>query len=249
MSGANGRAARVEAPYLQLVMQRLWEVERSSGSDTLRAATLESLGGAGQVVADHLERAVEALTPEQRDIAASLFDHLVTPSGTKIAHETSDLAQFAHSTEEDVRGVLGVLADHRILRRDEAGRWEIFHDVLAGAVLGLEEPSRRRARGRARACARARRRHRRLAFLTLRCARRSRRDDGARELRLLAAERGARAGALGPERSARRERPRRAGQRSRARDRARPRGGSNRAHGAGRGRSATGARRVAASVP
>ena len=30
----------------------------------------------------------------------------------------------------------GDLADHRIIRIDEAGRWEIFHDVLAGAVLG-----------------------------------------------------------------------------------------------------------------
>ena len=166
VSGANGRAARVEAPYLQLVMERLWEVERSSGSHTLRAETLESLGGAGQVVADHLERAVGGLTPEQRDIAASLFDHLVTPSGTKIAHETSDLAQFAHSTEEDVRRVLGVLADHRILRRDEAGRWEIFHDVLAGAVLGWK--SRHDGeRAVAHARADARRRHRRLAFLAL----------------------------------------------------------------------------------
>ena len=165
VSGANGHAARVEAPYLQLVMERLWEVERSIGSDTLRAATLRGLGGAGQVVADHLERAVEALTPEQRDIAASLFDHLVTPSGTKIAHETSDLAQFAHSTDADVRGVLGVLADHRILRRDEAGRWEIFHDVLAGAVLGWK--GRHDAeRAVAQARAEGRRRHRRLAFLT-----------------------------------------------------------------------------------
>ena len=164
MQDANGRAPGIEAPYLQLVMQRLWDVERSSGSTTLRASTLAGLGGAAQVVADHLERAIEALTPAQRDVAALLFEHLVTPSGMKIAHETSDLAQFAHSTDEDVRGVVGVLADHRILRTDEAGRWEIFHDVLAGAVLGWK--SRHDAeRAVARASADARRRHRRLAFL------------------------------------------------------------------------------------
>ena len=82
----------------------------------------------------------------------------------KIAHEASDLAQFAHCTDDDVRGVVGVLADHRILRTDEAGRWEIFHDVLAGAVLGWK--SRHDAeRAVARASADARRRHRRLAFL------------------------------------------------------------------------------------
>ena len=135
MQDANGRAPGIEAPYLQLVMQRLWDVERSSGSTTLQASTLAGLGGAAPVVADHLERAIEALTPGQRDIAALLFEHLVTPSGMKIAHEASDLAQFAHCTDDDVRGVaVGVLADHRILRTDKAGHWEIFHDVLAGAV-------------------------------------------------------------------------------------------------------------------
>ena len=164
MQDANGRAPGIEAPYLQLVMQRLWDVERSSGSQTLRASTLAGLGGAAQVVADHLERAIEALTPGQRDVAASLFEHLVTPSGMKIAHETSDLAQFAHCTDDDVRGVVGVLADHRILRTDEAGRWEIFHDVLASAVLGWKSRhDSERAVERERA--EARRRHRRLAFL------------------------------------------------------------------------------------
>ena len=160
----NGAARGIEAPYLQLVMQRLWDVERAAGSATLRAATLELLGGAGQVVADHLERAIEALDPAQREIAARLFDHLVTPSGTKIAHEASDLAEFAGVTPGEVDAVTATLARHRILRTDESGRWEIFHDVLAGAVLGWKgrhdaERSVERAR------AEARRRHRRLAFL------------------------------------------------------------------------------------
>jgi WD40 repeat protein len=163
-AGGNGRGAGVEAPYLQLVMQRLWDVERSSGSSTLRAETLAGLGGAGQVVADHLERAIEALTTAQRDIASRLFEHLVTPSGMKIAHETSDLAQFARCSEAEVQDVEGILSEHRILRRDEAGRWEIFHDVLAGAVLGWK--SRHDAEQAVeRARAEARRRHRRLAFL------------------------------------------------------------------------------------
>jgi WD40 repeat protein len=135
-AGGNGRAPGIEAPYLQLVMQRLWDVERSNGSATLRAGTLAGLGGAGQVVADHLDRAIEALTPEQQDIAALLFDHLVTPSGTKIAHQAADLAGFARVSEDAVGPVLQTLGEHRILRTDEVGRWEIFHDVLAGAVLG-----------------------------------------------------------------------------------------------------------------
>jgi WD40 repeat protein len=131
----NGSPRGIEAPYLQLVMQRLWDVERAAGSTTLRAETLDSLGGAGQIVADHLERAIEALTPAQREIAARLFEHLVTPSGTKIAHEASDLAEFAGAAEDEVEPVVATLARHRILRTDESGRWEIFHDVLAGATL------------------------------------------------------------------------------------------------------------------
>ena len=160
----NGSVRGIEAPYLQLVMQRLWDVERTSGSATLRAETLEALGGARQIVADHLERAIEALTPAQREIAARSFDHLVTPSGTKIAHEVADLAQFAGVPEADVAEVVDTLARHRILRTDESGRWEIFHDVLAGAVLGWKSRyDAERAVERARE--EARRRHRRLGFL------------------------------------------------------------------------------------
>ena len=60
--------------------------------------------------------------------------------------------------------MMATLANHRILRTDESGRWEIFHDVLAGAVLGWK--SRHDAeRAVERARQEARRRHRRLAFL------------------------------------------------------------------------------------
>ncbi len=160
----NGSPRGIEAPYLQLVMQRLWDVERGAGSSTLRAETLDSLGGAGQIVADHLERAIEALTPAQREIAARLFDHLVTPSGTKIAHEASDLAEFAGAPEAELQPVVAMLASHRILRTDESGRWEIFHDVLAGAVLGWK--TRHDAeQAVARAREESRRRHRRLGLL------------------------------------------------------------------------------------
>ena len=160
----NGSSRGIEAPYLQLVMQRLWDVERGAGSSTLRAETLDALGGAGQIVADHLERAIDALTPEQREIAARLFDHLVTPSGMKIAHQASDLAEFAGRPEAEIQPVVTTLAGHRILRTDESGRWEIFHDVLAGAVLGWK--SRHDAeQAVAREREESRRRHRRLGLL------------------------------------------------------------------------------------
>ena len=133
-----GDGARIEAPYLQLVMQRLWDEEHQSGSTTLRATTVEALGGASHIVEEHLEGAMAELTPEQKDIAGRIFNHLVTPSGTKIAHEVSDLADFAHVSEAELTPVLSTLSERRIVRSvDEGGatRFEIFHDVLAQPVL------------------------------------------------------------------------------------------------------------------
>ncbi len=39
------RDAHIEAPFLQLVLERLWDAEREAGSDTLRLETLAALGG------------------------------------------------------------------------------------------------------------------------------------------------------------------------------------------------------------
>ena len=167
------RAPGIEAPYLQLVMQRLWDVERARGSTTLRPATLAGLGGAGQIVADHLERAIDALTPEQREIAARLFDHLVTPSGTKIAHEASDLAEFARGRRPRCGPVVGDLAEPPHPADGRGGTLGDLPRRPRGRRARLEEPSRRRAGRRARA--------RRGAAATpparvarLRCARRAR---------------------------------------------------------------------------
>ncbi len=130
--------ARIEAPYLQLVMQRLWDEERAVGSDTLQADTLARLGGAQQIVEEHLESALGELTPSQEDVASRLFNHLVTPTGTKIAHELDDLVDFGGVPLEELQPVLATLTKRRILRSLQEGgvvRYEIFHDVLAQPVL------------------------------------------------------------------------------------------------------------------
>jgi WD40 repeat protein len=155
--------AGIEAPYLQLVMQRLWDEERASGSTTLRTETFERLGGAQHIVEEHLEGAMAALTTAQKDVAARIFNHLVTPSGTKIAHELADLADFGRVSEAELAPVLTTLTDGRILRAIDEGRgvrYEIFHDVLGEPVLAwrtrhrtereielqVEEQARRRSR-------------------------------------------------------------------------------------------------------
>ena len=161
---------RVEAPFLQLVLERLWEVERGRGSATLRAATLTELGGAGRIVEEHLGHALEGLDDEERDLVARLFNHLVTPSGTKIAHAVDDLARYGGVDPPSVGPVLGVLEAARIVRRvpGRGGgppRYEIFHDVLAPAVLAWRD-RHEAERALAAERERSRRRHRRLAWVT-----------------------------------------------------------------------------------
>ena len=176
--GLGGRGAAedlagsgIETPYLQLVMQRIWDEERDAGSQLLRLETFERLGGAHRIVAEHLQGAIDALAARQRDIAARLFNYLVTPSGTKVAHGVSDLAEYAGVSVDELQPVLARLTEGRILRtvaRDERGepRYEIFHDVLAGAVLGwrTQHDADRILEGER---AEARRRHRRLGIVAL----------------------------------------------------------------------------------
>ena len=137
---ARGRRRRVEAPFLQLVLQRLWDVARAGGKTTLTLASLRGLGGSERIVEDHLERALAALTPAQQNTAAAMFGHLVTPSGTKIAHRLDDLATYASVGGAELAPIVASLADERILRplrdgQNGDGHYEIYHDVLAEAVL------------------------------------------------------------------------------------------------------------------
>ncbi len=163
-------ADRIEAPYLQLVLERLWEVERSRGSRRLRLATLTELGGAVHIVEDHLERAMAELSPDEKDAAAAIYNHLVTPSGTKIAHRARDLAGYASVDEAETERVLNRLVEERIVRAGEDGaagpRYEIFHDVLADAVLAwrARHEAERRLEEERRAAAR---RHRRLLVIAV----------------------------------------------------------------------------------
>src|SRR5204862_3795231 len=99
--GAPARRA-IEAPYLQLVLARLWDEE--SDPDTLRLATLERLGGAEAIVRRHLDTALGSLDEPERLVAADALRYLVTPSGTKIALASDDLASF--TGRSDVAPVL-----------------------------------------------------------------------------------------------------------------------------------------------
>ncbi|MBL8460950.1 MAG: hypothetical protein JNL20_00340, partial [Thauera sp.] len=133
----------IEAPFLQLVMVRLWEEERAQGSDRLRRETLDRLKGADEIVRTHLDVAMARLDATSQAVCASFFDRLVTPSGSKIACGAADLISWAGDLAPHVPAVLQSLSDarNRILRtvsvpdNPEVMRYEIYHDVLAPAIL------------------------------------------------------------------------------------------------------------------
>jgi hypothetical protein len=151
-------AERIETPFLQMVLTRLWDEERNEGSSVLRQETLNRLGGAERIIRTHLDKVMEKLSDTDRNVAAQLFRFLVTPSGSKIAHTTNDLISYAEMPPENVEPVLKLLGspDVRILRpiapppgQSDGARYEIFHDVLAQAVLDwrtrYNQEQRRRA--------------------------------------------------------------------------------------------------------
>ena len=135
--------AGVEAPYLQLVLERLWEREREEGSRELRLATFRAIGGARAVVREHVRGALDALPLAEQDAAARVVRQLVTPSGRKVSHEPSDLAEYAHVDDAELRRLLETLGRERIVRgvngmQGAPTRYEIFHDVLGPPILAWQ---------------------------------------------------------------------------------------------------------------
>ena len=139
-----GETARIEAPYLQLVMTRLWQEEVAAGSRSLRLSTFDRLGGARRIVSMHMDEAMSGMPLEQQGIAAGAFRYLVTPSGAKIAHSADTLAEWSQVPEDQMKTVLEKLSGGgvRLLRpvvpppgQLQTTRYEVFHDVLASAAV------------------------------------------------------------------------------------------------------------------
>ena len=135
--------AGVETPYLQLVLERLWERERETGSRELRLATLREIGGARAVVREHVQGALDRLPLAEQEAAARVVRQLVTPSGRKVSHEPSDLAEYADVGSVQLAGLLETLRQERIVRgvngmQGSPTRYEIFHDVLGPPILAWQ---------------------------------------------------------------------------------------------------------------
>ena len=148
----------IEAPYLQQVMMRLWELDGATGR--LKLSSYQQLGGGKEIIRSHLSRILERLTSEQRQLAAKIFRYLVTPGGTKVAMTAADLAAYTDEANISIPKVTALLEllsqpQMRIVRgvapppdSQQAMRYEIFHDVLSAPIntwrMEQEEEERRR---------------------------------------------------------------------------------------------------------
>ena len=136
LDGVQTADARIQSPYLQIVLTRLWDEERAAGSRVMRLATLNGLGGAERIVAEHVDTAIATLSVSEQSIAAAVLRQLVTPSGTKIALRATDLAEYAGIEPSVVTAVLERLTrEARILQAVGDARYEIYHDALAEPIL------------------------------------------------------------------------------------------------------------------
>lgn len=138
VSASAAASQRYEATFLQLVMTRIWEEERAASSMVLREQTFERVGGARVIVREHLDRSLDILDERERDIAAAVFDRLVTPSGTKVAQGSKDLWTWANRELKDAR--LYVRHDRLrspFARRGAVDRPTISHDEVAATLHRL----------------------------------------------------------------------------------------------------------------
>lgn len=127
----------IETPYLQVVLERLWEEEGQKHSSKLTLIRYRELGGAKGIVKSHLDHHMDGLEEKDRHAAAAILRHLITPSGIKIAMNGKDLAHLTKIDRRRVDNILKLLSSSqiRILNPVIDDRYELFHDALAPAAL------------------------------------------------------------------------------------------------------------------
>ena len=143
------KSYKVETPYLQLVMMRLWKDENTQRDQLLALDTLineKKLGGVQKIVETHLDDVMDQFDEADKMLASEFIHFTVTHSGTKIPSDVSDLADWAELPENrrpDIERILKKLStgETRIFkevpnRRDpKSPFYEVAHDALGPAIL------------------------------------------------------------------------------------------------------------------
>jgi WD40 repeat protein len=141
----------IEAPHLQLVMERLWQEEDIQHTHRLRLDTLKRFESEKNTGVENIIREsvsiLDKLSSLEQEIATYLFDRLVMPSSSRgMSYTVSDLFEYIIKhvkspllNKQQLAEFLDKLSDQgwRILRsldipsrRDDKG-YEIYHELLA----------------------------------------------------------------------------------------------------------------------
>ena len=143
---SEGTSDGIETPYLQLVLTSLWNDKQAQQTRKISWDIYSRLGKAEGIVKSHLDNVMLNLSISQRTIAAKLLQYLITSNGTKIALNVGDLQRYTNLATKKIEPVLKALSNQkeRILNSLQDGRYELFHDALAPAVLHWQDRYLRR---------------------------------------------------------------------------------------------------------
>ena len=134
----------IELAYLQLALERIWRAEGGVKARVMHTTTLtETLKGVGEIARSHVREVLSQQPEADRELCATLFDRLVTPSGGKQLVRLKDTEPWTGRPASEVEPVLTRLSTgrNRLLRRVElpgeasSGGFEIVHDVLARPIV------------------------------------------------------------------------------------------------------------------
>ena len=139
--GGPSSAWKIEAPYLQLVMQRLWQKEGiPEQSHVLRLNTYKSLGGTKGIIQEYVYQCMDKLLQSQREAIARVLHVLPTPPQPARISELSELVAHANDDRKDWQPILleddvqHLFANHlvpnHILRPLAASKYEIFLSAM-----------------------------------------------------------------------------------------------------------------------
>jgi hypothetical protein len=128
----------VELTYLQVYLDRVYELMGASGQNMFSNALLDKIGPVGDVLASFLNEQI-ANFPDP-DLALTVFKSFVSNRGTKRLISTTEIKQFAEELGKPIRDaqlqeIILKAVNLRILKdQDDQGRYELRHDSLAATI-------------------------------------------------------------------------------------------------------------------
>lgn len=148
---------KIETPFLQLVMNRLWQEVKDKTEKSEQLIDLDTLNkfkGAEEpnpvkhIVKTYLDEVMSSFTEAQK-IAASKFIHFtVSSSGAKRSSTVEDLAKYTDKkiSEAEIRMIMKELAGDKRVFKEVENRiysskpfYEVTHDAVVPAILSWRD--------------------------------------------------------------------------------------------------------------